>query len=159
MKKLLLSSILFIVSFSINLFSQNSNIEPVDLGNGVMAPNDFPRYINTGNEQQDVDRYVKAKTNWIRENKLLYDSLMAVVNSTTINNSENIYNNIAISNNSSNNEIVQNDSERPKVFYECINKCVAVGNHFEISEVNLAKLDSESQNYIRENPNYFTIIK
>ncbi len=90
---LLLSSIGYSQQLQKNAFSKNSQIETnikqkqtsvqkTDVSEQSMekfenmeqyrqehnVPDDFPRYKDTGNRKTDMDRYYKAKQNWIKKN-------------------------------------------------------------------------------------------
>ena len=38
-------------------------------------PADLPKYVNTGNEKEDIERYNQAKTEWIEKNPELYEEM------------------------------------------------------------------------------------
>lgn len=50
--------------------------EEYRIANGI--PDDFPRYINTGNPKPDADNYYMAKQLWIKNNPSRFEKLKDV---------------------------------------------------------------------------------
>lgn len=57
-----------------NAYSQEANRNTLNTTQNQL-PADFPKYVNSGNEKEDIKIYNQAKLEWIEKNKEIYDEI------------------------------------------------------------------------------------
>ena len=70
------------LTYSFALLAQTEKVAPTQ---NQILPADFPKYVDTGNPQQDNQKYIATKQAWIAANPAVYEKIVAQQQATSKN--------------------------------------------------------------------------